>query len=314
MILICLELARVSNNDTRYFSMFHRDALNLSKLMRAVTSTYRINSIIQVNTVGKTQWKSSSTQKINSQYVFFTNHNDEVRRISSTSPHFHPVPFYYVIKIDMRSCYILCVLAAAVRLAESFSPLTAAGGGRPTTFSVPQQSLTSQQQQVSTHTIFSIRLSAIDDSSSESSDAASDNDESTSDSSASVPAPAVPRVTEAPRNPNANPKRIDPLMASLMRSTVETKAPTRNLPILGEVVMDQSLFLIVPAVVFGFLGFVFSIYVAVNSQEAFTEALEANPYLQSAGSAPEGEGCRGICSSQQDDLDQLRVFMNGLGK
>jgi hypothetical protein len=214
--------------------------------------------------------------------------------------------------INMRSCSILCVLAAAVRLTESFSPL-AAGGGRPTTFLVPQQSLTSlqQQEQVAIRSSFSVRLSAIDDSSSESSDAAPDNDESTSDSSASVPAPAAPA---APRNPNANPKRIDPLMASLMRSTPETKAPIRNLPILGEVAMDQSVYLVAFAVVFGILGLVFSIYVGISNQEAFTEALKANPYLQSAGSAPDGEGCRGICSSQQDDLDQLRVFMNGLGK
>lgn len=78
--------------------------------------------------------------------------------------------------------------------------------------------------------------------------------------------------------------------------------------------MDKSSILIVPAVLFGVLGLVFSIYVAINSQEAFTEALAQNPYLQSASSAPVGEGCRGICSSQQDDLEQLRGFMSGLGK
>jgi hypothetical protein len=207
--------------------------------------------------------------------------------------------------INMRSCYIFCVLAAAVRLTESFSPLTA-GRARPTTFLVPQHSPLLQQLQVSTQSSFSVRLSAVDDSSSESSEAAS---ESTSDPGSSVPAPAAPA---APRN--ANPKRIDPLMASLMRGPEATKAPTRDLPILGEVPMDKSSLLIVPAVLFGVLGLVLSIYVAFNSQEAFTEALKQNPYLQSAGSAPEGEGCRGLCSTQQEDLDQLRVFMNGLRK
>lgn len=203
----------------------------------------------------------------------------------------------------MRSCYILCVLAAVVRLTESFSPLTAGGVAfaRPTTFLVPQHSL----QQSS----FSVRLSAMDDDSSESSDAASNNDDGKSDSSVDAPA-AAPRTT-AP----IPPKRIDPLLASLTRNNPAPKvggAPTRTFPIIGEVVMDKSSILIVPAVLFGVVGILFSIYVAINSQEAFTEALKQNPYLQSASSAPVGEGCRGICSNQQDDLDSLAGFMNSL--
>jgi hypothetical protein len=207
--------------------------------------------------------------------------------------------------INMRSCYMLCILAAAVRLTESFSPLTAGGVpfARPTTLLVPQHSL--QQQQSS----FSVRLSAMDDDSSESSDAASDNDVPQSDPGAGVPAPAAPR-TSAP----IPQKRIDPLLASLTRNNPAPKvgAPTRTFPILGEVVMDKSSILLVPAVLFGVVGLLFSIYVAINSQEAFTEALKQNPYLQSASSAPVGEGCRGICSNQQDDLNSLAGFMNGL--
>jgi hypothetical protein len=210
--------------------------------------------------------------------------------------------------INMRSCYILCVLAAAVRLTESFSPLTAGGVpfARPTTFLVPQQSLLLQRQQVATRSSLLVRLSATDDddASSESSDAASDND--VSDPGASVP--AAPRTT-APMPP----KRIDPLLASLTRNNPAPKAPTRTFPILGEVVMDKSSILIVPAVAFGVLGLLTSIYVGINNVDAFTEALKQNAYLQSAPSAPVGEGCRGICSSQEADLDGLRVFMSGLG-
>jgi hypothetical protein len=218
--------------------------------------------------------------------------------------------------INMRSCYILCVLAAAVRLTESFSPLTAGSAlfARPTTFLVPQHSLLlQQQQQVATRSSFSVRLSATDDDSSESSEAASDNDDSESDSSASNVPPPVPQREAAPRT-TPSPKRMDPLLASLTRNNPETKAPTRNVPILGEVAMDKSLPLVGFAVVFAILGFVASVYVAINNQDAFAEALKSNPMLQSAQSAPDGEGCRGICSSQQDDLEQLRVFMGGLGK
>jgi hypothetical protein len=148
----------------------------------------------------------------------------------------------------------------------------------------------------------------MDDSSSESSGPASDNDVSQSDLGAGVPA-AAPRTT-AP----IPQKRIDPLLASLTRNNPAPKvgAPTRTFPILGEVVMDKSSILIVPAVLFGVVGLLFSIYVAINSQEAFAEALKENPYLQSASSAPVGEGCRGICSNQQDDLNSLAGFMNGL--
>jgi hypothetical protein len=98
------------------------------------------------------------------------------------------------------------------------------------------------------------------------------------------------------------------------------RGPTRNIPIFGEVPVDGSLIVLVPAAVIGFLGFVLSIVVAVQSSDLIVDSLNsvaddlAQTAFENSNKVYDESVCRGLCSSQDQDLDNLRSFMEGLRK
>jgi hypothetical protein len=121
----------------------------------------------------------------------------------------------------------------------------------------------------------------------------------------------------------AAPKKLDPLLASLTRMDEETQnAPTIQIPVWGELILDRSLFVFLPVAAFAIIGFFTSLYVLINSGDDFDTAIDENAVLQSIPntftpplSVPSDEvvtGCRGLCSSQESDLEGLRSFMNSL--
>jgi hypothetical protein len=126
-----------------------------------------------------------------------------------------------------------------------------------------------------------------------------------------VPPPSLP-----------NPKRLDPLIASLTRDdSASSNAETTNVPLLGEVPLDGSLLVLVPALVIGVLGFVMAIYIALNAQDSFVDQLndlsqDFNDLAVSKTNvaAPTDGACRGLCSSQEADLNSLRTYMEGLSR
>lgn len=134
---------------------------------------------------------------------------------------------------------------------------------------------------------------------------------------AAAASPAIPRGPPAVR-----PKRMDPLMASLTRddSNSSGDAKKMNVPLFGEVEVDGSLVVLIPAIVIGVVGFVMSINVALNSKDAISSSLAQ--YSESANSAaiartnvvPGDGSCRGLCSSQDSDLEGLRGFMTSISK
>jgi hypothetical protein len=125
-----------------------------------------------------------------------------------------------------------------------------------------------------------------------------------------------------PRAPPVVPqKRMDPLMASLTRMNPETaNGPTRKIPIFGEVPVDGSLVVLVPAALIGVLGFILSIVVAVQNTDQIVDSLNsvADELSQTATSKVnkvyDESVCRGLCSSQESDLEGLRSFMESLRK
>jgi hypothetical protein len=130
--------------------------------------------------------------------------------------------------------------------------------------------------------------------------------------------PAVPRAPPAPRA-----KRMDPLMASLTRDDSGSSggdSKKMNVPLFGEVEVDGSLVVLAPAIVIGVVGFVMSINVALNSKDAISSSL--SQYSESANNAaisrtnvvPGDGSCRGLCSSQESDLEGLRGFMTSISK
>jgi hypothetical protein len=97
-----------------------------------------------------------------------------------------------------------------------------------------------------------------------------------------------------------------------------TKAPTRNIPIFGEVPADDRLILVAAVTVIAVLGFILSIVVTFNNQDEFVRIInqatkdlsDQNP----TNKVYDESVCRGLCSSQKQDLEGLRGFMDSLRK
>merc|ERR1712166_1475365 len=105
-------------------------------------------------------------------------------------------------------------------------------------------------------------------------------------------------------------------MASMTRDNpASANLPTRNIPLFGEVPVDGSLMLLVPAVVFAILGFILSAVIAIKAQDqivdTFSQATDsiARSAINQPNQVYDENVCRGICSTQQDDIDGLNQFM-----
>jgi hypothetical protein len=126
----------------------------------------------------------------------------------------------------------------------------------------------------------------------------------------------------APRSPPVPPpKRLDPLMATLTRMDPQPESSkTANLPFFGEVDVDGSLVVLIPVAVIAIGGFILSIIVAVNSQDQIMDQINqvtdsvTKTAVQKVNQQYDPNECRGLCSNQQQDLDGLRSFMDGLKK
>ncbi|KAL9183493.1 hypothetical protein ACHAXT_004349 [Thalassiosira profunda] len=116
----------------------------------------------------------------------------------------------------------------------------------------------------------------------------------------------------------ASQPRVDPLIASLTRidEPVPDNVPMVQAPLIGEIPADGSLALLVPAAAISVLGFIFSIVVAFNSRDEIVREVGQVkiPEMKYTPTVVEEGKCRGLCSSQDQDLDGLRNFMEGLRK
>jgi hypothetical protein len=138
--------------------------------------------------------------------------------------------------------------------------------------------------------------------------------------SAGAPVPPPTRVLSTPSSAltglTADQKRLDPLVVSLTRMDDETlNAPRTQVPLWGELILDRSLFVLLPVGAFAVIGFLMSLYVGVNAQDSFVDAWVEAARQQSAAVGASGldeSGCRGLCSNQEQDLQDLAAFMKSL--
>ena len=128
----------------------------------------------------------------------------------------------------------------------------------------------------------------------------------------------IDNLQSLPENKPKQQERLDPLIASLTRidEPLPANVPTRQVPLFGEVPADGNLALLVPAAAIGILGFIFSIVVAFTSRDSIVEELSKVevPKMEYTPTKIEEGKCRGLCSSQEEDLDGLKNFMEGISK
>jgi hypothetical protein len=141
---------------------------------------------------------------------------------------------------------------------------------------------------------------------------------SDSDDNASDDTTIPDQLASQPQSDPSTQRSIDPLIANLTRMDEETiNAKRTNLPIWGELVLDRSLFVLVPVLLFAILGIGTSVLVAVNAQDQIIAALDETSQqvmLKGASGSAVTEGCRGLCSSQEQDLESLRLYLNAFKK
>lgn len=151
-------------------------------------------------------------------------------------------------------------------------------------------------------------------------DASADDEESSSsEPEAAAAAPPVVPIAIPPPTPQ---KRLDPLVASVTRMDPNTaNSETKNVPFFGEVAVDGGLTVLVPAAVIAVVGFIMSIVVALNSSDTIVNNLthlsdDVNAAaLAKTNVVPDvAGGCRGLCSSQDEQLESMRVVMQGFAK
>jgi len=143
---------------------------------------------------------------------------------------------------------------------------------------------------------------------------ASEGDDSTDD--------AVPQSSFPQQPAQSSEDKLDPLIASLTRNDQsDSDSKSIQAPLLGEISLDGSLVVLLPALLIGVVGFAMSINIAMNSQDAIVDSLNqlsedvtAAAVAKTNMAAPLGTGCRGICSDQEQELQGLKTFMQGLSK
>jgi len=164
-----------------------------------------------------------------------------------------------------------------------------------------------QRHKVSVNGSFLSSRSLINLSQSSSDESESEEENRQIRESAYVPPPSQPRI-----------QTLDPLVASLTRldEPIPSNTPTTNVPLIGEIPADGNLALFVPAAAIAVLGFVLSIVVAFNAKDAIVQELSQVelPKMEYTPTVVEEGVCRGLCSSQESDLEGLRGFMQNLAK
>lgn len=165
-------------------------------------------------------------------------------------------------------------------------------------------------------------MQGYDDNMEEGSGASGGGDPSMSMPEQPPPAQYVPPTPTRNSPPAVRQQRMDPLMASLTKddSGATPDGPTQTVPIFGEIPADGTLLLLAPAVVFAVLGFLFSFVIAFQSADQIVVSIgqTGESIAQTAQNRNnrvyDKDVCRGLCSSQEKDIDGMRNFMEFITK
>jgi hypothetical protein len=113
----------------------------------------------------------------------------------------------------------------------------------------------------------------------------------------------------AARGGGTSSSSLDPLFTAVTKMDVTTAtAKTIPLPLWGDLILDRSLFYLLPIAAFGLIGLITSIIVLLNSTDDFATAIAET---RSAAAAIDDESCRGLCSNP-NNVEGLRQYMMGI--
>eukprot|EP00592_Proboscia_alata_P000012 CAMPEP_0194365692 /NCGR_PEP_ID=MMETSP0174-20130528/13745_1 /TAXON_ID=216777 /ORGANISM="Proboscia alata, Strain PI-D3" /LENGTH=216 /DNA_ID=CAMNT_0039140515 /DNA_START=61 /DNA_END=711 /DNA_ORIENTATION=+ len=129
----------------------------------------------------------------------------------------------------------------------------------------------------------------------------------------------IPRVNKPNNDDNGIDDNIDLISALIASDDFGDEEEGIQIPLLGEIPRDGSIFIFVPAAIIGFLGIVYGIFIAFQSTDAISssmtgmvETLNKTPMTENVVADP--NKCRGLCSNKEDDLELMRGFMEKISK
>jgi len=118
--------------------------------------------------------------------------------------------------------------------------------------------------------------------------------------------------TEEAETPASRPKPSNPLTDPLVRMATNP-SPTKTVPLLGEIPLDGSLVVLLPAAAIAVLGAIASLFVAYNARDDIIQSLASvNP--PPPRKQVISDKCRGICSSQEESFESLQKVMGSWAK
>eukprot|EP00559_Dactyliosolen_fragilissimus_P006996 CAMPEP_0184856072 /NCGR_PEP_ID=MMETSP0580-20130426/1226_1 /TAXON_ID=1118495 /ORGANISM="Dactyliosolen fragilissimus" /LENGTH=137 /DNA_ID=CAMNT_0027350849 /DNA_START=265 /DNA_END=678 /DNA_ORIENTATION=- len=129
--------------------------------------------------------------------------------------------------------------------------------------------------------------------------------------------PTTPESTPIEVTQSLSQQNLDPLVASLTRTDSAANNKMSKVPIFGEIPIDGSILVLAPAAVIAVLGFALSIQIGFRAKDSLVEKLnEVNAVLAAppVKKSVEYSSCRGLCSDQGEQLEQMRKFMGNLAK
>uniref|UniRef100_A0A7S3Q853 Transmembrane protein n=1 Tax=Chaetoceros debilis TaxID=122233 RepID=A0A7S3Q853_9STRA len=110
-------------------------------------------------------------------------------------------------------------------------------------------------------------------------------------------------------SPTPQDRTMDPLMASLTRDDGDSSKD------------DNSLLILAPVALFAIVGLFLSINIGFQSKDIIgaevtkvTKIMSSPPAKKAQVWNDKVDGCRGLCSDQDAQLDSMSKFMNGLAK
>jgi hypothetical protein len=122
-------------------------------------------------------------------------------------------------------------------------------------------------------------------------------------------------TSNSSNRPPARSSSLDPLFTAVTKMDAKTvTAKTISIPLWGDLILDQSLFVLLPITAFAVIGILTSIFILINSTDDFATAIQDMRTAASAINVDDDGNellCRGLCTNP-NNVEGLRQYMMGI--